>query len=271
MESSKSQKGSEAGEVQGEYRYSVGNLLSDLNRVGIDRKRLSDVFTKENHLGHGGNAEVYAIPGVEQYVIKVANSINSGHEVMGEIEDLADIFPEHNFGQAIARVSGEPIYFLKKQFGIPAGVPYGEIRRAKGEAADRMYEEHLRRTAAMPQSAYDELLRDLMIINERDCKFDPSKASNVLVDFENERFNVLDIERRRKDSEYTNSAADMVIVLMDNAYAYQYKGTVDLTLYRKIILDKCLEAGKKFGWQIPAKGVNASFDHSFTLAGQERK
>ncbi len=187
----------------------------------------------------------------------------------GKIEEVRGELPEFNVGQAVAKVSGAEIYFLKKQKGIPAGVPHGKIRR-EGKNSDPIYEDHLKRAAEMPQSAYDEFAKILVAINARGYNFDPSKASNVLLDVESGKFNLVDINKRNENSVYKNEMADMVITLMDNSYAWKYNGSAPVDAYRKIILDKCIEAGKKVGLHLPEAGKNSSLDYSFKLAGQER-
>ena len=208
-----------------------------------------DICTDKNLIGHGGNANVYKIPSVEKYVLKVAHARKKGVEAAGELKEIKDVFPEFNVGQAVAEIAEDGVYFLRRQKGISAGVPYGEIR-SKRENSDPIYEEHLKRAAEMPQSAYDEFARMLLVINERDRQFDPSKANNVLVDVESGKFNLVDINQRGENSTYKNGLGDMVITLMDNAYAWRYKGQAPLEIYRKMILDKCIEAGKKVGLQI---------------------
>lgn len=249
--------------------HSFGDLLSELDKAGYDKKRILGIGTDANLIGHGGSADVYKIPGVDKYVLRAIRGRKKGDEITGELKEVEDVFPELNIGQAVGKIAEEGIYFLRMQKGIPAGVPHGAIRR-KGENSDPIYEDHLKRASEMPQSAYDEFARMLLVINERDYQFDPSKANNVLIDVDSGKFNLVDINPRGKDSTYKNSMADMAITLMDNSYAWRYKGHTPLETYRKIILDKCIEAGQKVGWQIPALGENSSLDYSFKLAGQER-
>jgi hypothetical protein len=205
---------------------------------------------------------------LKKYVLRVVRWKKGGREA-GKIEEVQDDLPELNVGQAVARMSNAEIYFLKKQKGIPAGVPHGKIR-CEGKNADPVYEEHLKRAAEMPQSAYDKFAKILVAINARGYIFDPSKANNVLLDTENGEFNLVDINKRSKNSTYKNEVADMVITLMDNSYAWRYKGTAPIEDYRKTILDKCIEAGEKVGLHLPEAGKNSSLDYSFKLAGRER-
>lgn len=255
-------------EEQNGWEYSFSDLLAELEKAGFDKDKISDICREENLVGHGGNADVYKIPNVEKYVLRVVRWKRGGGEV-GKIEEVKDELPELNVGQAVAKMSGAEIYFLKKQRGIPAGVPHGKMRR-EGENADPIYEEHLKRAAEIPQSAYDEFARILVAINARGYNFDPSKANNVLLDAEKGEFNLVDVNKRSENSAYKNEMADMVIVLMDNSYAWRYKGTAPVEDYRKTILGKCIEAGKKVGLHLPEAGKNSSLDYSFKLAGQER-
>ncbi|MBI2989995.1 MAG: hypothetical protein HYY51_02270 [Candidatus Magasanikbacteria bacterium] len=256
---------------QNHGEHSFSNLSAKLEKVGYDKTNILTVCTEENLIGHGGNADVYQIPGVETYVVRVKQWGNGGHEIQSEIEEVEDVFPEFNVGQAVAKMPEDGIFFLKRQTGIPAGVPYGEIRRKGGEKADSMYAEHSKRAAEMPQSAYDEFAKLLIVINERDHQFDPSKANNVLVDVESGSFNLVDINKREEGSTYRNSITDMIVTLIDNSYAWKYRGEIPLETYRKKIIEKCLEAGKKTGLYIPRpEETDTSLDYSFELAGQKR-
>ena len=250
---------------------SFGDLVESMGRSdkpAFDEKRVLNFCTKENFLGRGKNANVYEIPGMEKYVLKVEHGVEQKKEVDGKIEEVKDVFPEFNFGQAVARISNEGIYLLKKQNGVPAGVPNGDARK-KSEIGDTVYEDHLQRTSEIPQSAYDEFAESLIVINHRDHQFDP-KFGNVLVDPEKGKFNLVDITKRNEGSNYKNGIVDMMVSLMDNSYAGRYKGVAPVEGYRKEILQKCIEAGKKVGWEIPEPGEKPSIDYSFKLAGIER-
>ncbi len=249
--------------------HSFENLLSELDKAGCDKDRLLEICKPENLIGRGGNADVYNIPGVDRYVLRV-NRSKKKEETNGEISKIVDAFPEFNIGQAVAEIQECGMSFLRRQDGIPASVPCGELRRDGGEEADSIYQEHLKNVAEMPQEAFDEFAHLLIVINDRGYQFDPSKVNNVLVDAENERFNLVDVNKRSETSTYRNGVADMAVTLIDNAYAGRYKGLLAPEHYRRMILEKCIEAANKTGLKIPGNGENSSLDYSFKLAGIER-
>jgi hypothetical protein len=253
--------------------HSFEDLLSELNKVGLKKDNILDVCVEENLIGRGGNANVYNIPGVEKYVLRrvlrVFSQNQDRDDVAGEISKVEDPFPELNVGQPVAELVGKNLFFLKRQYGIPAGVPYGDIRNKGGELADSLYEEHLKRAADMPQSAYDEVIRLFLFLNEHGYHFDPSKANNLLIDTQNEKFNLVDVGKGAKNS-VNNNPSYLICVLMDNSYTWKYKGNAPVKVYRKTILDKCIRAAEKIEWQIPPVGKNSTLDYSFQLAGQER-
>ena len=255
-------------ESKNQREHSFADLMVQLESSGYDQEKLSEIVRPENVIGHGGNADVYAIPGVEKYVMRIVRA--AGGEINGQIQEVQDDFPEYNIGQAVAGIPEAGVYFLRRQPGVPAGVPYGEIRRASGEASDKVYEDHLRNAASMPQEAYDDFIKMLSVINERGYQFDPSKANNVLLDLEAGKFNVVDINKKLEGSTYQNSISELVITLMDNAYSWKYKGSGPVENYRRVILEKCTEAARKAGQTLPTKGKNSSLDFSFKLAGMER-
>jgi len=233
-----------------------------------DSKSLLKVVAKpENILGMGGNGIVYRIPQVAGYVLKVHNRAFNKFEELMPLELVDDQFPEMNFGQPVASIGIADI--LKEQTGMPAGVPYGDVRRNK-EIGNAVYETYLRIAADMPQDAYDQLARLFELLNKNGLFFDPSKANNILVDSERGKFNLVDLYHQ-DGSLPRNSLSYMIIALLDNAYARQVKDEeLELVLveYRRQILVKCIKACNKVN--LPATKVNdSSLEYSFMLSGMK--
>lgn len=252
------------------YRFKRFDLVSfqaQLERVGLSNP--DDLIVRssvtENLVGSGGNSSVYKIPEVEEYVLRVPNGRFGGDTSMGVLEPVDDRLPELNIGQAVARMGGHKI--LKRQLGVPAGVPYGPIRQSAEGIL--LYQKSLARAAEMPQTSYDSLAYLFQLLNSNALNFDPSKSNNILIDEKNMVFNVVDINPPDHGAKTHNDLGRMVVPLMDNAFASKVKNSdIDalLTESRKTILLKSIQASKTANLP-PVDPKDDSLAYSFELAG----
>lgn len=252
--------------------FDLADFKAKLVELGITNEQtlLQKSSTTENLLGSGGNASVFAIPGLEGYVLRVPHGVFSENQ-LAAIEPVEDKFPEMNLGQAVASMGTFTV--LKEQRGIPGGVPTGEIRKRGGEEAELVYQYWLEKAASMPQDAYDSLAQLFAFLREHRLNFDPSKANNILLDLDKQVFNVVDLNPTDVGREPVNNLNYMVIPLMDNGYAWQVKNPereAGLTELRKEILLKSYEAAKKAGLPVPPED-DSSLEYSFKLAGMENQ
>ena len=97
-----------------------------------------------------------------------------------------------------------------KQSGIPAGAPRG-ISEAQAIA---QYTDHLKRTAALSQQAYNAFARLILDIQAKGFKMDPSKAANVLV--AEDGFHLVDIN---PTTTYSHGISDILLPLLDNGFS----------------------------------------------------
>ena len=225
--------------------------------------------TSENLVGSGGNGSVFSIPGMEGYVLRVPNVRTDMDTSIVVLESVEDKFSELNLGQAVAKLGICKI--LKEQKGIPAGVPYGEIRRSGGREAEQIYSYALEAAASMPQSAYDNLAELFAFLNKQRLSFDPSKANNLLIDQDAQRFNVVDLNPTPEGRDPNNNFSYMVIAQMDNAYSHRVDDLrlePKLVAFRKTILLKAFEAAIKAKLPIPELD-DSSLEYSFTLSGMD--
>ncbi|MDD5671973.1 MAG: class I SAM-dependent methyltransferase, partial [Candidatus Omnitrophica bacterium] len=244
-----------------------------LDQMKNAERLIASTLESSIHVREGGNSKVYDLSGVEGYVLKAPDTTWSGPNTIGPLERVPDPFPDLNVGQPVAQMGKYLI--LKKQLGMPAGVPYGPVRRSakSGDAvaqteSDRIYEQHLERTADMPQSAYVRFAQLLERVNAGGYKTDPSKADNVWVDRESESFNLIDLGRKQPNT-VDDNLISMVIPLFDNPYTYKGSRLNDVMAWRQTILDKCIQAARVAGLPMPALERSASLEFSFALAGRE--
>jgi len=200
--------------------FNLEKFKANLEAAGLSDPEvlLEAVKKSENIIGVGGNAIVCRIPQVAGYVLKVHTRDWLKNRELTELVVVDDQFPEMNFGQPVASIGMADV--LKEQMGVPAGVPYGEVRKSR-ETGNAVYEIYLKTAAAMPQKSYDQLAELFVFLNESGLIFDPSKSNNILVDSEKDIFNLVDLHQKESDDQPKNSLSYIVISLLDNAYAWK--------------------------------------------------
>jgi hypothetical protein len=248
-------------------QYSFAALLSAMSARGLAAVDLLRSVCQNNLLGQGGNAAVYAIPGIPDFVVRVP-TWEGGERALPSctLVQVEDPLPDLNVGQAVAQLGNCQI--LKRQNGIPAGVPYGPVRRAWGEEAVGLYFDSLARAARMPQAAYDRFAATLLIVNEHGFQFDPSKANNVLIDEPSASFNLVDLSRRSEGSSYRDSLVSMSVTLMDTPCAWKVPDRSQIEPSYREILSKCLRACSHTGLPI---NLCSSAEYCFNLAGMQEQ
>lgn len=253
-----------ATEITSPPRFSYEALQAQLAKAGVTEEAIAAAAKSETYLGRGGNATVYEIPGVKDFVLRVPGPPGKGVQNIGKVEPVPDIFPEGNVGQAVAQVGNATI--LKIQEGVPAGGPLRSEARLMGETAARnVYGDSVARAAEMPQSAYDDFAATLLNLEKKGLMFDPSKANNVLVDKHGKSFNLVDITKRDTQTTYRHSLADMVVTLMDNGFINSIadRGKPWQAQYQTIIT-KAVTAAERTGLPLELNG--SSLRYSFQLA-----
>jgi hypothetical protein len=248
--------------------FNLEKFKADLEAAGLSDPEvlLEAVKKSENIIGVGGNAIVCRIPQIDGYVLKVHSRDWLKNRELTELVAVEDQFPEMNFGQPVASIGMADV--LKEQVGVPAGVPYGEVRKSR-ETGNAVYEIYLKTAAAMPQKSYDQLAELFVFLNENDLIFDPSKSNNILVDSEKDIFNLVDLHHKESDDQPKNSLSYIVISLLDNAYAWKVQDEElepSLVEYRRQILDKCIKACQK-AELTKVDSNDSSLSYSFQLAG----
>jgi hypothetical protein len=221
--------------------------------------QVRQAFENAQEIGRGGNAIVYDIPGT-QFVLRVPNRA-SPPAPSAELVPVADPFPGRNFGQPILTLGD--LQVLYRQNGFPAGLalPKGLSQ----DEADSRYSTAIKAAAEMPQSAYDQFAADLVYLDQKGGRFDPSKSNNVLIDQKNAQFNLVDIEQ---DAKSKNDGGDIVITLMGNTYVWKYKGSEDLKPYWQNIYKKTISAIEKNNLKFDKDSSSVAYSRKF--AGLEQ-
>ncbi len=218
-------------------------------------KTIRSSTRKENFLGSGENADVYAIDLYPNFAVKIPRAVDLPKSAKFGAPKIIDdlLFEGKNFGQPVA-VFENGISILIKEQGQPVGVPMhlrgDQENPGDQEENDRVYEESMSRVAAIPQEAYVQLLRDLKFLNKAGKRIDPSKIGGLLCDMKNGKFNFVGLSEKEKED---NTPSDALVLLLDTSYGRRYKGFASkeksdkIQAYRRAIFFKLLDACGKLG------------------------
>lgn len=210
---------------------------------------LAQTLSEENKIGNGFTNTVYDIPSNRGYVLRLSNI--DGGENLDEIDfgsyriqDCEDSDLQGNFGQAVARlISDNPknptFEILKRQEGItnanpPTSVVYikdvglktGELPYEAQERKEH-YAKCLQILADMPQEAYDRLISEFSQLDKAGYRFDYYNPNNFLLDAQNDRINIIDIEKA--PSGFKNDLGNALWALTDITYFGTYMSDYDGT------------------------------------------
>ncbi len=206
---------------------------------------LKESLCDENLIGSGFNNTVYAINGCDDFVLRTGNYAKGLQGVDFSdysLNDTEDKSLKGNFGQEVALFKSSdihkpPVQVLRKQNGItncnpPPSAIYTEDGRLKAgkasyEALERKqhYSKCLDILASMPDEAYDELIKKFSIIDEAGYKFDYYNPNNFLLNTEEGRIELIDLDKAPKGTK--NDLGNALWALLDIQYLNTYVSNTD--------------------------------------------
>ncbi len=175
----------------------------------------------KNFLGSGRCAKVYEIPNVKDFVVRILHNTKPESFSRHEIKMVEDEFPNHNFGQKIAD-NGHGITILKRVLGQSQGFSNPGEKDNNGALRIEHAQTVLNQIADMakfPQESFNEFALKIKEIN-KSSKYilDCLNANNLLVDKENQQFNIVDLSERQKFTPLigcTQDSGDMISLLLN--------------------------------------------------------
>ena len=218
-------------------------------------------------IGSGANSRVYDIPFLPEYVLKILNpdkNVEPNRIPLG-------IFPQDvNLGQPVwIHPDNYKIILLKKVTGSPNSVKdwsdviYDKITKIPRSVTTEQAQEYYRnfmRIAAMPQSSFYNLARQIQVLDTTPkfpgetvnvgFKTDCINPNNLLVDFKNNRLNIIDYFGKDKP-DHKNSYMDMVAVISDFTLMPEFYDLMKPQQQKKFLKalktldEKCFEGAKK--------------------------
>jgi hypothetical protein len=221
----------------------VIQLIKEQNYISLDDLMRPPV----EMIGEGSFAEVYktAIPGV---VVRIPHYATQ----LGPVEAWKDDFSDlSNLGYPIARMGD--VVFLKEVNGIRAGI------RHKLPASEQEVAKHYEFIAKMSESAYENFVRTIKVINNRGYRWEGSPY-NLMIDQENGQFNVVDISK----TDQTNSVLSLIEAVTDiTVLRERYDRYQSLPDLHRIIVKKILKAAVKADFPLP-EANNTFMEKLFT-------
>lgn len=165
---------------------------------------LQKFITQENCIGEGGSGNVFKIPQIQDYVIKIMNRASKIDFVNETIINTKDIAPTKNFGQPIAKSISGFIEILKPVIGenntIPNYIQKNINPSLITDADTKMFLKKMNIKASFPLQSYIQMCEDVKYINLNleDFKFDHFNCSNLLIDNVRQRFNIIDLAKNQE-------------------------------------------------------------------------
>jgi len=195
-------------------RYHLDFLLEYKDKYGDIplEETLKKIVETEQPIGAGKDKRCYIFPGMEDYIIAHLYRYpldNKSPKILPS--DLK--FPMYNFGEPIMS-NGESFMIMKRILGkqnLMDYIPVVKSLIANGRISKDValeYLEKLKPLADFPQSAYDKLAQQIKYLNENGQCFDFINPNNILVDFTNQEFHMLDLFDI-KDNNSIRSALDI--------------------------------------------------------------
>jgi hypothetical protein len=195
---------------------------------------VNNILKNPIFIGSGGNANVYDLN--DKYVLKIKKTKKELE--INEIIPVEDTLPNINYGQIVAKTDKDYITILKKQKGVPVYV--------QGKTTLEDYTNKIKKLSKLPQETFDVFVKESKLLSEKDLNIDPSKSNNFLIDFDNNRINIVDVIESKSllKIEYTWFFIPLVATIF--IHRENLRGDEDLIPYWKIIKDKLLISCKKY-------------------------
>lgn len=188
---------------------------------------LSTISDKNNYIGSGFSADVYSIPNVENYLIRIERknfSAQSLHESPIISEPQNEFAP--NFGQYIA-TNNQGLFITKKVSGESHSLPnWSEVIRNIENGTSELTKDQVKlifekiiNLSQFPQKSFDELAKNIQKLNRyTDCEIDIMNPNNLIVDNKTKSISIIDLWYHHSDNgsvEPFNGIDSMINLILD--------------------------------------------------------
>jgi len=183
---------------------------------------LKSILKEANFLESGAANCIYTIPNNNTFLLRIHKKASIENELTKElnIKKASDAFPKNNLGQKVALI-GDRISVVIKQSGSPNGIKHWYEIFSNNEFSQKKlpeFIEKLKLNAGMNQKAYETMAEEIKLIHNKNHTFDYINPRNILVDKEQQAFNIVDVEpllKFRHKLINLNSSNHMLMSLLD--------------------------------------------------------
>lgn len=188
---------------------------------------LSTISDKNNYIGSGFTADVYSIPNVENYLIRIERKYFSAQSLHASpiISETQNEFAP-NFGQYIA-TNNQGLFITKKVSGESHSLPnWSEVIRNIENGTSELTKDQVKlifdkiiNLSQFPQKSFDELAKNIQKLNKyTDCEIDILNPNNLIVDHKTKSISIIDLWYRHSDNgsvEPFNGIDSMINLILD--------------------------------------------------------
>lgn len=237
----------------------------------------SIITNAKNYMASGFYADIYTIPSIEKYLIRIEReNFRLKSFMQNEITAAPQNESLPNFGQYIA-TNNEGFFIVKKVQGECNSIPYWpkkikqlELGTAEiNEKETQFILKKIKKLSEFPQKSYDKLAKKIQIINKNtDCEIDMMNPNNLLINNENKSINIIDIWYQSYGDEIKapyNGIESMLHLMLDpltHCKVYEKlppEDKIRLIQSSEKIIQKVLEASEKNGLKSISQNVITSY------------
>lgn len=187
-------------ELVGSYEDFMLKFKQEYNYPWRSLKQIVRKIVKNNSpIGVGRHSQVYEIPGINDYVLKIKKKVNLGFfDFVKRLKKTKNEYYGFNFGQAIAdNNNGISIHMRVqgKEYGLKnwASRQYLKIQTLPQEV-EHYIDNDLAKLSEFPQEAFNTLAKKISLItSSTKSKPDLYNPNNFIIDYENKKINIVDV------------------------------------------------------------------------------
>lgn len=250
-------------------RLNFTDFITTLHKVYKNKSIKNIVFStikdNNNYVGSGFSADVYSIPGIDNYLIRIERKSFSPQSFIKSpiiSEPQNECAP--NFGQYIA-TNNHGFFITKKVFGESHSLPnWAEkikaIENGTGELTHkeaRYILDKIVELSEFPQKAFDNLAQNIEKLNKyTDCEIDIMNPNNLIVNNKTKSINIIDLWYQHSANgsvapfNGTDSMINLMLDPLTHNKVYEKLGIKDcekLFKASKTIIEKAFTAAQNAG------------------------
>lgn len=198
-----------------QYKAPIGPLIKGSS--------ITQFMTSKNLLGLGNANRAYSIDSYPNFVLRVPKSFVPQNDTIFFYKPISPELQEYNFGLPIVNL-GHGVEILNKVEGESNSIPnwINQMKKSVyysepvGKSDAKTFLNNLIKISNFPIEAYVDLAKKFKSLNDTPYTPDFLNPNNILVDFKNKKFNVIDLWKNGKyDVDGIAGCEQMQLMLCD--------------------------------------------------------